>query len=633
MAAGPLQLCAGHQSGCESAVHAMRQVFESSETEAIILVDATNAFNSLNRQAALRNIHHLCPSLSKVLINTYREDVQLFIDGETLLSQEGTTQGDPLAMAMYAIAVPLIHRLKCDTTKQIWFADDATAGGKINNLREWWDCLTKVGPDFGYFPNASKTWLIVKEGYKDEAVSTFEGTQVAITEEGRKYLGSAIGKQTFIEGYVQQKVSTWVEELDRLSSIAITQPHAAFAAFTHGLTSRWTYLARTTPNIENLMKPLEETIRRVFLLNLTGQNAFNDTERDLLSLPARLGGLGISDPCKKSVLHYSTCVTISAPLIHLILDQSEVFLPEVRAAQTRMRKNAHKFHRQYEARTANDLKENLPIKMQKALTICSEKGASSWLSAVPISEHGFSLHKGAFRDALCLRYGWRPSHLPSHCVCGQHFTIEHALSCSRGGFPSIRHNEVRNITADLLSGVCHSVGIEPSLQPVTGEQFDYRTANREDGARLDIVAQSFWGRDRQSAFFDVRVFNPYAPCYRSSSLAQCYRKNELEKKRAYEQRIREIEHGSFSPLVFSAAGGMGTIATVVYKRLASLLAEKQGRSYSSTLHWLRCRLNFSLLRSAITCIRGSRSIFSSDSTSPPMESIDLAIHEGQVPAL
>ena len=113
-------------------------MFESSETEAIILVDATNAFNSLNRQAALRNIRHLC-LLFKILINTYPEDVRLFIDGETLLSQEGTTEGDPLAMAMYAIAVnPLIHRLKHDTTKQIWFADDATAGGKLNNLREWW---------------------------------------------------------------------------------------------------------------------------------------------------------------------------------------------------------------------------------------------------------------------------------------------------------------------------------------------------------------------------------------------------------------------------------------------------------------------------------------------------------------
>ena len=92
-AAGPLQLCAGYQSGCESAVHAMRQVFEFPETEAIILVDASNAFNSLNRQTALRNIRHLCPALSKVLINTYREDVRLYINGETMLSQEGTTQG------------------------------------------------------------------------------------------------------------------------------------------------------------------------------------------------------------------------------------------------------------------------------------------------------------------------------------------------------------------------------------------------------------------------------------------------------------------------------------------------------------------------------------------------------------
>ena len=633
MAAGPLQLCAGHQSGCESAVHAMRQVFESSETEAIILVDATNAFNSLNRQTALRNIRLLCPALSKVLINTYRDDVRLYINGETMLSQEGTTQGDPLAMAMYAIAVnPLIHRLKQDTTKQIWFADDATAGGKLNSLREWWDRLTTIGPDYGYFPNALKTSLIVKEGYKDEAVAIFEGTQVVVTEEGKKYLGSAIGKQSFIESYVQQKVASWVDELERLSRMATTQPHAAFAAFTHGLSGRWTYLARTTPHIEDLIKPLEEAIRRVFIPNLTGRNAFNNTERDMLALPPRLGGLGISDPSKKSALHYSTCETISAPLVRLILDQSEEYTPEVKATQTRLRNNARKFHRQYEVRTANNLKEHLSIRLQKALTICSEKGASSWLSALPISEHGFALHKGAFRDALCLRYGWRPPHLPSQCVCGQQFSIEHALSCSRGGFPSIRHNEVCNITANLMSEVCHSVGTEPSLQPVTGEQFEHRTANREDGARLDIAAQGFWGRDRQRAFFDVRVFNPHAPCYQNSTLAQCYRKNELEKRRAHEERVREIEHGSFSPLVFSAAGGMGTIATGVYKRLASLLEEKQGRPYSSTLHWLRCRLNFSLLRSAIMCIRGSRSVFFHDSISQPVESINLALHEGQVPA-
>ena len=102
-----------------------------------------------------------------------------------------------------------------------------------------------------------KAWLIVIV-YKDEAISMFKGTQVVVTKGGKEYLGLAIRKQTFIERYVQQKVTTWVDELKCLSSVAITQPHAAFAAFTHGLGSRWTYLARTTPNIENLIKPLKE---------------------------------------------------------------------------------------------------------------------------------------------------------------------------------------------------------------------------------------------------------------------------------------------------------------------------------------------------------------------------------------
>ena len=74
----------------------------------------------------------------------------------------------------------------------------------------------------------------------------------------------------------------------------------------------------------------------------------------------------------------------------------------------------------------------------------------------------------------------------------------------------MRHNEIRDITADLLTEVCHGVGTEPHLQPITEEQLSYRSANREEGARLDIVAENFWGRDRQRSFFDVRVFNPHA---------------------------------------------------------------------------------------------------------------------------
>ena len=192
-ATGPLQTCAGHLSGCEAAVHAMHQVFESTEAEGVILVDASNAFNCLNRQTALLNIKNLCPSLVKVLINTYREKGQLFIDGESILSQEGTTQGDPLAMAMYAVAItPLIHHLAEENIKHMWFADDASAGGKLEYLRKWWDNLSQIGQ----YPNASKTWLIVKEGKCDEAKEFFQGPGVAITSEGKRHLGSAIGSQS-----------------------------------------------------------------------------------------------------------------------------------------------------------------------------------------------------------------------------------------------------------------------------------------------------------------------------------------------------------------------------------------------------------------------------------------------------
>ena len=160
---------------------------------------------------------------------------------------------------------------------------------------------------------------------------------------------------------------------------------------------------------------------------------------------------------------------------------------------------------------ANEIQESLTLPMQLATDLAREKGASSWLTALPLEEHGFALHKTAFRDAIALRYGWPPSQIPTNCVCGHSFSVQHALSCPRGGFPSIRHNELRDITASLLKETCHGVATEPSLQPITSETFNRTTANRQNGARLDVVANGFWGSSFERAFFDVRVFNPFAP--------------------------------------------------------------------------------------------------------------------------
>ena len=608
-AAGPKQLCAGQIAGIEAAVHAMRSIFSSEDTEAILLVDASNAFNSLNRQVALHNIRHLCPSLANILINTYREPSELFIDGQVIWSEEGTTQGDPLAMPLYALAtIPLINRLSSvSDTKQVWYADDASAAGQLSSLRSWWDNLQSLGPSFGYYANARKTWLITKEQHLSQARELFQDAEVNITSQGRPYLGAALGSEEFSDQFVKEKVKEWQEELILLANIATSQPHATFAAFIHGFVHKFTYLSRTTPIKDPLLQPLEDIIKSQLIPAWTGRAPPNDLERELFALPAHLGGLGIINPASRSSKEFQASVSISAPLSHLIESQQPDYPWETLDAQVQAKETCRKQRQEDLKSSAANIKSTLSDSLKLAVDLAQEKGASTWLTSLPLEEFGFSLHKGAFRDALALRYGWLPSNTPINCACGTHFTVEHSLSCPKGGFPSIRHNEVRDTVSCWMSEVCSDVCIEPTLQPITGETLRGASAITEDGARLDIAANGFWGGRYERAYFDVRVFNPHAPSNRQQCLASTYRKHERIKIRAYEQRVREVEHGSFTPLVMSLSGGCGNAANVCYKRLASMLAEKRDQPYSNTLAWMRCKLSFALLRSTIQCIRGARS--------------------------
>ena len=255
-AAGTLQLCAGHEAGCEAAMHSMCRICHDATTEAVQLVDADNAFNSLNRKVAPLNIHQLFPSLATILTNTYRE-TSLFIDGDTLFSQEGTTQGDPLAMAMYAVAtVPLIEKLQSTNTKQVWYADDATAGGTLLNLKVWWTMLSSSGPSYGYFVNPGKTWLIVKPQHVHDAKELFSGTGIGITSEGKRLLGAALGSRSFIESYISDKVKVWTSTILNLSLIAKTHLMLPTVLLFMGVSGLWTFFLRT---ILDILQPLEDT--------------------------------------------------------------------------------------------------------------------------------------------------------------------------------------------------------------------------------------------------------------------------------------------------------------------------------------------------------------------------------------
>ncbi|CAM9618801.1 unnamed protein product, partial [Heterosigma akashiwo] len=118
-------------------------------------------------------------------------------DTEPVLSREGTTQGDPLAMLMYAVGVlPLVRKLKAGKfCAQTWYADDASAGGKMGQVREWLDALLEDGPKYGYYPEPRKSIAIVKDWRQlERAKQEFQGLGLEFVEASR-FLGGFLGKE------------------------------------------------------------------------------------------------------------------------------------------------------------------------------------------------------------------------------------------------------------------------------------------------------------------------------------------------------------------------------------------------------------------------------------------------------
>ena len=222
------------------------------------------------------------------------------VDGGELLSKEGTTQGDPISMSAYALGILQLLQFLLDVisvnelnAKEVAFADDFTVAGKIPSIKDYWSQLKSIGPKYGYFPKASKSYLIVKEDQLPHATASFENSNVNITVKGKRHLGVIVGSEIYKREYVDDLVKGWNSQLCILSTITESQPQAACSAFVSGLKNKLSYFMRTIPDISNLLIPIEDTIRNRFIPAITGGRICNKEERGLLSLPTRYGGLAI----------------------------------------------------------------------------------------------------------------------------------------------------------------------------------------------------------------------------------------------------------------------------------------------------------------------------------------------------
>ena len=218
------------------------------------------------------------------------------------------------------------------------------------------------------------------------------------------------------------------------------------------------------------------------------------------------------------------------------------------------------------------------------------------------------------------RYEWEPTGLPTSCVCGKSFTVDHCLSCSYGGYTIMWHNELRDI---LLPNCCRRFAQMFKLNHLSPTPIWWTPVPEN----CKSWRWSAFGCTLLPQTSGLTIDNPLASS-NNQPLSTCYRKQELEKRRHYDQRVREVEHGSFTPLVFNTLGGIGPTASVVFKRISSMIADKTDQPYHSVIRLIRCKLTFSLLRSTITCLRGSRS--SSKSIHHTNTIADLALIEGRV---
>ena len=150
-------------------------------------------------------------------------------------------------------------------------------------------------------------------------------------------MGAVIGSKGFKSQYVKDKVAGWVKELQKLTEIARSEPHAAYSAFTFGFKSKFNYLMRTVSGISELLAPLDEAVDN-FIRSIFQGREFSSVERKLFSLPVKLGGLGVDIPSEICQIQYENSRLVTSQLIEQIKLQSSDNIVDTRVLDAARRK-------------------------------------------------------------------------------------------------------------------------------------------------------------------------------------------------------------------------------------------------------------------------------------------------------
>jgi hypothetical protein len=269
--------------------------------------------------------------------------------------------------------------------------------------------------------------------------------------QGKRYVGGFVGSEAMLERWLDPMVKKWVTRIETLARIAVRFPQTAYAGLVSSLQAKWQYICHVVPGAGQYLEPVELALCEKFIPALLQvSEPVDDVFCQLLSHGVKMGGIAIKNNVT-SAPHLHQCSMDASNILVKALHNGGGLNAEAHKAVVKAAGNAaRKARLKGEEENLKGLKSSGGRKVAKGLGRMGKTGA--WLSVIPNRFDGTELLQEEFQDNLFIRYGLRPRGLPDHCDgCREPFTVEHGLSCKKGGFVGQQHDNVCKELAHLCS--------------------------------------------------------------------------------------------------------------------------------------------------------------------------------------
>ena len=481
----PLQVGVGVKAGCEAVIHSVSHILEKQDLPAlsrwILLVDFSNAFNSVSRDHMFSALRLVLPGLSRWIEWCYSSRSILRFGDHSLLSCCGVQQGDPLGPLCFALTLqPVIERINSelpDLLCNAWYLDDGTLCGTPQDLADALKIIEEEGPPRGLYVNRSKSLLYIPPG--DDQHQNKLPPDVPISSSGFCLLGVPLGSDNFCEKLVLGRVEKIRCMLERLKDLGDSQLQTTLLRSCLSL-PKFNYSLRTCPPslILNASTLFDNSIREV-LEDITG-SPLSDWSWSKAILPCSMGGLNVRSAVLHAPAAYISSIAESAGLVSQILCYTHEPPRSVPSAISSLASSANmaSWHlledidiplRQKSLSHSIDeagfsaLVEAASDVRSKALALSTSlPHAGDWLNVVPSPALGLCLLDQEFR--LCLDYwlGVRMTEGPRPCpACGKPSAADpmgdHQVGCGGNGDRIHRHDALR----DALFAATQSAALAP----------------------------------------------------------------------------------------------------------------------------------------------------------------------------